>query len=85
MVVLNSSSNFLIYFAFGSSFRRTLYQFMRTNLMLQRTQTLKYATINLENMEFRSRNSAADPLIQSRLDSVASTTQHIVSSDNHSV
>lgn len=88
MVVLNSSCNFIIYFAFGASFRRTLFQYLRTNI-LRRTQTLKYATINLDTMEFRSmrsRNSATQPLIpQSRLDSIASTTQQQFAMDLHSV
>lgn len=62
---------------------RTLYQFMRSNI-LRRTQTLKYATINLDTMEFRSRNSATQPLIpQSRLDSIASTVQQPFPSTDH--
>jgi hypothetical protein len=89
MVVLNSSCNFIIYFAFGASFRRTLFQYLRTHI-LRRTQTLKYATINLETMEFRStmrsRNSATQPLIsQSRVDSIASTSQQPFSMDRQSV
>ncbi|KAI6191651.1 putative G-protein coupled receptor C02B8.5 [Aphelenchoides bicaudatus] len=87
MVVLNSSCNFIIYFAFGASFRRTLFQYLRTNI-LRRTQTLKYATINLDTMEFRSmrsRNSATQPLIQGRVDSIASTTQQNFTMDHQSV
>lgn len=41
MVVLNSSCNFLIYYAFGSQFRRTLKQYLKN--FIGRKKTLKFA------------------------------------------